>query len=258
MRTERVRELWEARVSGRLVDVDANERPADPDQAYAIQSALTSVADSPVVGFKIGATAQAAMDLLGLDEPFFGPLYERYVYESGAEVPIVGDHQPALETEFVVGMASDVPPRKQAYSRAEVAESVAWICPGFEIIGTRFRSKLAGAGALLIADGGANMGFVQGQTSTDWQAFDLSSHPATLYVNGSQVASGHSGMSLFGHTLGAVAWLASYRAFAERGLKAGDIIMTGTCTGLTPIAPGDEARADFGVLGEVRARFVSL
>ena len=31
--------------------------------------------------------------------------------------------------------------------------------------------------------------------------------------------------------------------------------MTGTCAGILPIAPGDEARADFGALGAVEAWF---
>jgi 2-keto-4-pentenoate hydratase len=42
----------------------------------------------------------------------------------------------------------------------------------------------------------------------------------------------------------------------DRGLRAGDYIMTGTCTGLTPLHPGDHAVADFGVLGMVRAEFI--
>ena len=32
--------------------------------------------------------------------------------------------------------------------------------------------------------------------------------------------------------------------------------MTGTCTGLTFIKAGDEALADYGALGQVRATFV--
>lgn len=257
MRSERVRELWDARVSGAVVDVGADDQPASTEDAYAAQEAISALADTKVVGFKVGATAQVAMDTLGLQEPFFGPLYDRYVFESGSDVILTTDHQPALETEFVVGLSHDLPPRDAPYSNDEVAKAIGWVCPGFEIIGTRWNRKLAGAGSLLIADGGANMSFIGGRKVTDWQRFDLSSHPATLYMNGAEKASGHSGMSMYGHALGAVAWLASYRVLATRGLKRDDIIMTGTCTGLTPVSPGDEARADFGELGEVSARFVA-
>jgi 2-keto-4-pentenoate hydratase len=43
---------------------------------------------------------------------------------------------------------------------------------------------------------------------------------------------------------------------AGRGLKRGEIVMTGTCTGLTLITAGDKAIADYGDLGQVRATFV--
>ena len=38
---------------------------------------------------------------------------------------------------------------------------------------------------------------------------------------------------------------------AGRGLKAGEIVSPGPCTGLDAVAPGDRVRADFGVLGAV-------
>ena len=41
---------------------------------------------------------------------------------------------------------------------------------------------------------------------------------------------------------------------AGRGLKAGDIVSTGTCTGLDPVQPGDVVQAEFGSLGTVDIR----
>jgi 2-keto-4-pentenoate hydratase len=37
-------------------------------------------------------------------------------------------------------------------------------------------------------------------------------------------------------------------------LRAGDRIMTGTCGGVLPLKSGDQASADFGVLGTVRLK----
>ena len=109
---------------------------------------------------------------------------------------------------------------------------------------------------MVIADSGINADFVQGAKVTDWSQFDLSQHPAALLVNGEEVAQGHSGMSVFEHPFAAVAWLPTHKALDGRGLIAGDIITTGTCTGMTPIHLGDEVRGDFGSLGEVTTRFV--
>ena len=40
-----------------------------------------------------------------------------------------------------------------------------------------------------------------------------------------------------------------------KGLKAGQIISTGTCTGLIGVKPGDTAVCDFGGLGAVEIQF---
>jgi len=50
-------------------------------------------------------------------------------------------------------------------------------------------------------------------------------------------------------------WLANRQSSQGRGLKAGDIVSTGTCTGLDPVQPGDHVRADFGELGTVEIVF---
>jgi 2-keto-4-pentenoate hydratase len=39
------------------------------------------------------------------------------------------------------------------------------------------------------------------------------------------------------------------------GLRKGDIVSTGTCTGLDAVHPGDVVRADFGTLGVVEIVF---
>ena len=55
--------------------------------------------------------------------------------------------------------------------------------------------------------------------------------------------------------LAAVSWLATQPFVAQRGLRACDLVMAGTCGGILPIAPGDEVRADLGALGIVEVSF---
>lgn len=249
--------LWAARLDGSKVTVADGDRPSDDQSAYAIQNGISAASGTALVGWKIGATAQAAMDLLGFTEPFFGPLYERFFHHTGDDIPIVADHGPGIETEFVVGMAADLPARATPYSKEEVEAAIAWVAPGFEVIGTRLSSGLPGAGNMLIADGGANMDFVLGPKSENWRDYDLTCHAASLSIDGADTATGHSGMLLFGDTIGAVVWLANSAHLAPRGLKAGDVITTGSCTGVVPIQVGSEASADFGAMGTVSARFVA-
>lgn len=251
------RRLWEARRGGYRIRVEEGERPAGEAEAYAVQRGITEVSGCTVAGFKIGATAQVAMDMLGVEGPFFGPLYREAFRHDGATIRLPAAHAPGMECEFVVGLASDLPPRDALWPAEEVHAAVAWVAPGLEIVGTRLESGLAGAGVLAIADGGANVDFVLGPTDGDWRGADLSSHPVVLRVNGSEAASGNSGVLVFGDPVAGVAWLANRPEAAPRGLRAGDAITTGTCTGIRPLSPGDEVVADYGSLGAVRARFTA-
>ena len=47
------------------------------------------------------------------------------------------------------------------------------------------------------------------------------------------------------------------RRHIRDGIKAGEVVSTGTCTGVTPIAPGQTLVADFGDLGRVEVRFIA-
>lgn len=247
--------LWEARRDGRQLRVDEALRPRDEAGAYAVQRGAAEASGYEIVGFKIGATAQIAMDLLGVSGPFFGPLFREAFRENDAAISLPMTHSPGIESEFAVSLAADLPRRAEEWTKEEVEAAVAWVGPAFEIVGTRLEGGLPGAGLLAIADGGANIDFVRGPSGTAWRDADLTAHPVTLRINGAEVASGHSGMLLFGDPISGVAWLANHPELGARGLKAGDVVTTGTCTGITPLSPGDEAEADYGALGKVRARF---
>jgi len=63
------------------------------------------------------------------------------------------------------------------------------------------------------------------------------------------------GARALGHPIIVLQWLANKQSQTGRGLLAGEIISTGTCTGLLDVAPGDFVVADFGMLGQVEIRF---
>lgn len=249
------RRLWEARRDGHRIEVGEGERPRSEAAAYRVQRAMTEASGHEVAGFKIGATAEFAMNMLGVDGPFFGPLYREAFRESGAAVRLPMEHAPGIEAEFAVGLAADLPPRSEPWTPEEVRAAVAWVTPGLEIVGARVEGGLAGAGVLAIADGGANVDFVLGPADGDWRSVDLAAQSIALRINGAETASGHGGMLVFGDPVAGVAWLANHPELAPRGLRVGDVVTTGTCTGIAPLSPGDEAEADCGPLGTVRARF---
>jgi 2-keto-4-pentenoate hydratase len=74
-----------------------------------------------------------------------------------------------------------------------------------------------------------------------------------LLVNGSEIARG-TGAAALGHPLEAVTWLANLLARRGDGLRARELVSTGSCTGLQKARAGDEVVARFGALGEARVR----
>jgi 2-keto-4-pentenoate hydratase len=247
--------LWKARTDGEVIAVDGARAPATAAAAYEVQAAMIELAGLEPVGWKLGATTVVAQDLLAIDQPFIGPLFAPHCHGNGAEVALVAAHCPGLESEFLVGLGADLPAREQPYQANEVAAAVDFVAPAFEIVGARFEGGMKGNGLLVIADGGGNAAIVQGAPVRDWQRFDLAAQTARLSINGTETASGSGSALIFGDPIAAVAWLANQPQIAPGGLKRGDLVMTGTCTDLTPLKAGDRASADFGELGEVHARF---
>jgi 2-keto-4-pentenoate hydratase len=249
-------DLWAARIGGDVVGVAPAQEPASAAAAYAVQAAMIRLAGLEQAGWKIGATTAATQALLAVEEPLVGPLFAPHVHRDGAEVKLAAAHRPGLESEFLVALAADLPPRERPYEPDEAQAAVDFLAPAFEIIGCRFQGGLVGKGVLVIADGGANAAIVRGEPVRDWGRFDLGNHAVRLRLNGVEVASGSSSDLVFGDPIGAIAWLANHPALAGRGLRRGEIVMTGTCTGLTQIQAGEQAEADYGEFGRVRATFV--
>ena len=89
----------------------------------------------------------------------------------------------------------------------------------------------------LLADNGSNGAFCYGAAVRDWRGVDFLRQPVTLVIDGKEVASAVGGNAA-GHPRRLLGWLANHCARRGRGIAAGDIVTTGTHTGLLFAAPG--------------------
>ncbi len=248
------RVLWHARVNGHVLDVPtASITLID---AYSIQAEIAALMADTQVGWKVGSTSKEAQAKLATDEPGAGPLFARYCYTSGEDVAIFSAHRAYVEAEFAFRLSRDIT-GADAADHATLSKCVASVIPSIEVVGSRYRNGLDGIGRELItADGGANMAFVVGSDVLDHPLDTLSSQVVTLDVNGRRVASG-CGERALGHPLNVLQWLVSHCDHRGLSLREGDVITTGTCTGLVSVAPADRVTASFGALGNVHATFVA-
>ena len=247
--------IWNARLNGSVISSTSIE-PFSVSTAYEIQQQIVALSGAKQIGWKVGSTSAEAQARLGTDEPGAGPLLDRFCYEDGADVPIYPTHDVHIEAEFAFVMGADLTPQSD-YTHEQLATAIAAFRPGLEIVGSRFQEGLSGAGrALVTADCGANIAFVAGPEQTNWQELDLAEQSVTLQLNGKIIEQG-TGARALGHPLNVLQWLARHCAQRNIPLKAGDIVTTGTCTGLVPIASDDEIKADFSELGQVSAHFIA-
>ena len=246
--------LWNARVNKTQIIHDFDGHPTSETEAYNVQTEMILASGLDVVGWKIGATVEALFPVLGVTQPFLGPLFKPYTYDNGTDIEAISSTK--IETEIAVRLKSDLPARKAPYSRTEIEAAVQSIHPSFEIIEVRFDGELTGAGFRAIADGGLNGAVVLGPEIMNWADYDLENYPVSLTINGDIVCEGDFSVLLWDHVFDALSWSLAQPILSQHGLRADDIVMTGTCTGMIPVSPGDNVVADFGKMGDVRAQFI--
>ena len=247
--------LWEARRDGEVVDPADLTPPTNDAEAYAVQDEIVRLSGYAARGFKVGSTSAEAQAFLGTTEPGSCPLLAPYLFESPATIQLTPAHMPALEGEFAFLLGRDLPARGSAYSEAEVRDAIYGLAGAIEVVGTRLKGGLHGKGRHLVtADSGANIALVVGDWLHDWRRIDLKTLKAEMRVNGVTKGSG-TGARALGDPMNVMVWLANQQAQRGSGLKAGDVVSTGTCTGLDPVQPGDQVAAHFGGLGVVDVQF---
>lgn len=244
--------LWQHWMRSKQIDeLPQPYRPADRSQAYAIQAQVANLSKQQVFGWKIAATSDAGQKHIGVEGPLAGRLLSNRVMDSGSRLPLGQNLMKVAEAEFAFRMRESLPPRADDYSMEQVLNAVSTLHPAIEIPDSRY-SDFANVGAAqLIADNACACWFVLGPpTTVDWRKHDLASHVVTLWRNEALAADG-CGANVLGDPRIALTWIANELRSQNIGLRAGEIVTTGTCVLPHAIAPGDSIRAEFGEFGSV-------
>jgi 2-keto-4-pentenoate hydratase len=240
-------------LANRLHDAYRTGEPTDPPddlsvaEGYAVQDAVIerrTVEEGPPVGYKVGFTSRAVQKRLGVDEPAYGRVLADTVTAEGA-VAVGSLVDPKVEAELAVRLGTALDPPA---TTADVLAATAAVVPVIEVVDSRTGWEF-GPG-VAVADDALAARVVQGDRVGDPLATDLALTGVTLRRNGERVATG-VGADALGSPARVVAWLAA--ALAERGdrLDAGDLVSTGSLTGLVSLDPGDVIEARFASLGSV-------
>jgi 2-keto-4-pentenoate hydratase len=243
--------VWSAWSAGdRLDALPADVRPAPLEEGFAAQQRLGGHA-GPRYGWKIAATSAAGQAHIGVDRPLPGPLFDRFRREPGAVITFDGLHMRVVEAEFALVLGRDLGSEPTA---EQVVEAVAALHLAVEVPDSRFAEFAQVGGPTLLADAACAGFFVLGPEVPREAVHGLEHRATRIEVNGAEAGVG-SGAAVLGGPLHALARLATVLHGLGSGLRAGEVVTTGTTTPPPVVAAGDEVRADFGELGEIRLSF---
>jgi len=237
----------------RLVELPAGARPATPQEAYQCQGRFVERLGR-TIGYKIACTNAIAQRFLSMPEPFYGRLLAASTSDSPARLAAGDFFMRIIESEFAFQFARDLPASARPLDREQIADALAGVLPGIEIVDSRFASWTTVGAPSLIADNACHGAWVKGALVTDWRHLDLAAQAVELRVNGTVVQRG-SGSAVLGHPLNALEWLVHCLHAQGIGLKAGEYVTTGVTTDIYDAQAGDHLVADFGPVGSVELQF---
>ena len=223
-------------------------------QAYDVQDKVRQAlvaSGERVVGWKVGFTSRATQQAFATTEPAAAFLLGSGVYASGAEVPAGGFIGLAVEAEvaLVMGRALAGP----GVTPPQALLAVEGAVPALELIDFRYAGKPTAIDA--IADGVFAKAIVLGAPLTDVTHIDLALEGLVYELTGAVVAT-NTAAEVMGSPINSLAWLANHLGSRGLGLRAGDVVMTGSVSVLLRPKAGESVRARFTRLGSVSARFV--
>ena len=240
-----------------LPPLDAEVAPRDEAEGYLIQAALADLLSPDFgaqVGYKIGCTSAVMQEYLDIPHPCGGSLFARGVHESGASLRQVDFVRVGVECEIAVRLARDLAPSAAPFTADAVARAVEAYLPAIEIVDDRYIDWQTLGAPTLVADDFFAAGCVLGKPVARSAAPNLLEVAGRALVNGDEAGRG-TGADVLGHPHHALAWLANHLAAGGKGLRAGQIVLTGSLVKTVWLGAGDEVAMDLSGLGTVAVDF---
>jgi 2-keto-4-pentenoate hydratase len=231
--------------------------PRDEAEGYRIQDALHGLLAADFgarVGYKIGCTSAVMQRYLDIPHPCGGGVFAKGVHDSGVSLRAKDFVRVGVECEIAVRLARDLPSSDAPFTADGVAQAIEAYLPAIEIVDDRYVKWETMGAPTLVADDFFAAGCVLGTPVPRSAAPDLLSVTGRAFINGAEVGRG-TGADVLGHPHNALAWLANHLAGDGKGLRAGEIVLTGSLVKTIWLNAGDKVMMELSGLGNVAATF---
>lgn len=218
------------------------------DEAYQVQALVMGARENsanPLVGHKVGLTAEAVRAQLGVHQPDFGVLLADMHMPAGVPLDLNALIQPKVEAEIAFVLATDI----DSLDRESVLAAVDYVTAALEIVDSRIVDWRIGYFDT-VADNASSGMFVLGDAKVSVRGIDLRDVEMTMTIDGERVSAGR-GSDCLGDPVEALVWVAKTAAEQGRPLRAGEVVLSGALGPMVALSPGTQVVAEITGVGRV-------
>ena len=216
--------------------------------AYRGQMALAELWSpkyGAIAGRKIATTTKVMQELMGIDHPCGGVIFEKRVHSAPADLTASDYIHVMVECELAVRVNRDLDGASGDYTAASVRSAVGEAMAAFELIEDRNAVYKETDARTLIVDAAWNAGIVIGDSLPVPPQMELNGIQGRLLVNGETRDEGRTD-----DPMSALAWVANLACEHGQPLRKGMVVITGSVVATLPIAPGDTFQFSLDGIGE--------
>ncbi|TMU87144.1 4-oxalocrotonate decarboxylase [Bacillus sp. BHET2] len=220
------------------------------DDAYLIQEKLIErreKEDAKKIGLKLGLTSKAKQQMMGVHEAIYGYLTDDMLALEWEPLDFTDFIHPKAEPEIAFFIEEDL--EGTNVTTEDVLRVTKFVAPAIEIIDSRylnFKFTLAD----VIADNCSSSKFLIGSKWMSPKDLDLGQLGMVMSKNGEVFQTGSSA-AVLGHPATSVAWAVNKLGEVGKGIKKGDVILSGAVSEAISFEPNDTILVQFAELGSV-------
>lgn len=215
------------------------------EAAYAVQAAVAETCRATLAGWKVG---------IGDDgRAMAAPIFTTDLVTAEHSFALTGDRRSVkVEAELGLRLARDLPPRPGVpYDRAEILAAIAEAFCGIELVNSRFNNDEAVDFATRLADNFSHGGYAIGAGTKDFARLDLTRLRCRVARDEASVSDKTAGHP-FGDPIAPVVAWANEQCDRLGGLRAGQILTTGTLIDPFPVEQTADITASLESIGEAK------
>jgi 2-keto-4-pentenoate hydratase len=235
-------ELVRAHLSGRGVVSTSLPVPLSPASAMQVQALVQERLARPVGGWKVAIGPQQL--------PVAAPLLD--LYPDSSEIPLFRNC--TIEVELAVHLRKDLPRRETgAYERSDILDAIENVVLGIEVIGGRFDGTANVPFLSFLADNLGNKAYVVGGSVPLSALGEVNGLDCHVTLNGQPLYQAPASHPAGDPLLPLLAY-ANAQSDHLGGLKAGQVVTTGSLCGVLPVRVAGLLEARISQLGRISVR----